>query len=60
MKTRPIDKEAIIEILEKNKWVRYAAITGGGLLLIWVMGKSSKLIAKTILEFKILRNAIKQ
>lgn len=57
---KKVDSDMIVELIEDSKWVHYIAYAGGALLFIWLLGKSSRILSVSILEFKSLRNAIKQ
>lgn len=59
MPKKQIDAESILELIENSKWVK-AILYGGGVIVgIWVTGKASRLLSDAIINFKILRNAIK-
>ena len=53
------DMLEFMEKVEEGRWLKIFAIGAGGLLTIWILGKSSKVIAQAITEFKILKNAIR-
>lgn len=42
---------------QEGRWVSVVVIAVGGLLTIWLLGKSSRIIGQAIHEFKFLRNA---
>jgi hypothetical protein len=56
---KSFDTDTIIDVFKEYKWLRYAAYAGGFVVSIWILGKGSKLIADAVVNFKLLKNAIK-
>jgi hypothetical protein len=52
------DSEEVFDYLKDSKWLKYGLYAGGSILVIWLLGKSSKILASAILNFKSLRDAI--
>lgn len=60
MRAKELDYESINKIIEDNTWIKYLIYVGGGILVIWIMGKSSRILGDAIFNFKHLKNAINQ
>ena len=59
MKKTELDSDAIIQLIENNKWLKFIVYAGGTVIGIWVLGKASNLLSNAIINFKTLHNAIK-
>jgi hypothetical protein len=59
MKKNEIDTDALIQLMDNNKWIKYLVYAGGTIIGIWILGKASTLLSNAIVNFKSLHNAIK-
>ncbi len=55
----PLNEDFLETILEKYPWVTYVGYAAGTIIVIWIVGKSAKMLTDATLNFKALHKAMK-